>query len=193
MRAKQWLDHGLGGLLVAALGLSVLAVLWQVASRYLLAEPSRFTDELVRYLLVWIGLLGGAHAVGQKLHLSIDLLPGRLEPKRRHALSALVHLLVALFALAVPGLGGARLVAITLDLGQRSAALGVDLGWVYTVLPLSALVIAGYSILFALDHLGQARGGAPRFQPGPGADPGLGADTGPGLPERSAGREGAGP
>ena len=38
----------------------VLDVSWQVLSRYVASSPSTFTDELARYLMVWMGCLGGA-------------------------------------------------------------------------------------------------------------------------------------
>jgi TRAP-type C4-dicarboxylate transport system permease small subunit len=63
-RLKTIIDRVLGGFLALAMALAVAAVLWQVFSRYVLADPSSFTDELVRYLMVWIGLLGAAYAAG---------------------------------------------------------------------------------------------------------------------------------
>lgn len=147
-RFKSALDRSLAAGLSTAMGLAVLTVLWQVISRYLLAAPSSFTDELVRYLLVWIGLLGGAQAAGQRLHLAIDLLPRKLTPGNRHRLAAGVQLLIAAFALTVLVAGGGSLVRLTLELGQRSAALGIPLGWVYVVLPLSGLITTFYALFF---------------------------------------------
>ncbi len=46
-----------------------------------------------------------------------------------------------LFAFAVLLVGGSRLVALILTLGQQSAALRIPLGWVYLVLPLTGLLV----------------------------------------------------
>ena len=51
-----------------------LTVAWQVVSRYVFNEPSIFTDELARFLLMWIGMLGTTYAFGTKAHLSMDYL-----------------------------------------------------------------------------------------------------------------------
>ncbi|MEO1370614.1 MAG: TRAP transporter small permease [Acidobacteriota bacterium] len=150
------LDRALGHLLATLLAAAVASVLWQVVSRYALDDPSSFTDELVRYLMVWLGLLGGAYALGRRLHLAIDLLPRRLGPAGRRRLDALIYGLIALFALAVMVYGGGRLVAITLALGQRSAALGLPLGYVYLAVPLSGAVIAVYAVALALGARGAA-------------------------------------
>jgi TRAP-type C4-dicarboxylate transport system permease small subunit len=134
-------DCVVGAALAALMGAAVLNVLWQVASRFLLGDPSSFTDEAARFLLVWIGLLGAAHVAGQRRHLAIELLPQRLDRRGRALLGLAGEAVVAGFALAVLVVGGARLVALTLELGQRSPALGVPLGWVYAVLPVSGVLV----------------------------------------------------
>ena len=156
-RLKESLDRSLAMAVTSAMALAVLTVLWQVVSRYVLGSPSSFTDELARYLLIWIGLLGGAQATGRKLHLAIDLLPERLAPVARHRLGAVIQLLIALFAFAVLLGGGLSLVRLSFVLGQTSAALGIALGWIYLVLPISGLIMTFYAVFFAMDHLRQAR------------------------------------
>lgn len=160
---KTRIDRLLGGFVALAMALAVATVLWQVFTRYVLDDPSSFTDELVRYLLIWIGLLGAAYAAGQRLHLAIDLLPSRLEGRSRHLLDLAVQALIFTFAGAVMVLGGLELVRLTLALGQTSAALGVPLGWVYLAAPLAGLFLMFYSSLFAAERLHLLRGGPPRL------------------------------
>jgi TRAP-type C4-dicarboxylate transport system permease small subunit len=151
MSIRSRIDTSLYWVLVTLMAIITLNVLWQVASRYLLRAPSPFTDELARFLLIWISLLGASYVSGKQLHLAIDLLPSRLEGRRQRRLQAFIQLLIALFALLVMVWGGLKLVYITLVLGQISPALNIPLGWVYSVLPLSGLLIAYYSLsnLFA--------------------------------------------
>jgi TRAP-type C4-dicarboxylate transport system permease small subunit len=139
-------ERALGWLLVLLMAVSVLNVLWQVFTRFALSDPSSFTEELARYLLIWIGLLGAAYASGQRMHLAIDLLPTRLRGRSRTALAVFGHLCVVTFATGVLTLGGLRLVLLTFSLGQTSAALGVPLGWVYLALPGSGILIAGFAV-----------------------------------------------
>ncbi|MDP7572961.1 MAG: TRAP transporter small permease subunit, partial [Myxococcota bacterium] len=90
MSVRAAVDRVLGTLLVVLMAASVVNVLWQVLSRYVLGSPSSFTDELARYLLVWVGLLGSAYAAGQRLHVAVDLLPGRTG-RLRAASTLLAH------------------------------------------------------------------------------------------------------
>jgi len=145
-RLRTELDRGLGWLLAGLMGLAVLNLTWQVASRYLLGAPSSFSDELARFLLVWIGLFGAAYGVGQRLHLAIDLLPAHLDPRIDRAATLTVGLLTLAFAVAVLVVGGTSLVELTASLGQRSPALGLPMAVVYLALPLSGGVIAVYAV-----------------------------------------------
>lgn len=152
MSVRPAVDRVVGGALAVLMGAAVLNVLWQVASRFLLGDPSSFTDEAARFLLIWIGLLGAAHVAGQRRHLAIDLLPQRLGPRGRARLGLVSEAVVAGFALAVLIVGGARLVALTLELGQRSPALGIPLGWVYAVLPVSGALVLFHSGCSGAEH-----------------------------------------
>lgn len=150
--AKLILDRLLGifvSILMAAL---VIDVVWQVLTRYALPQPSSFTDELARFLLIWVGLLGSAYAAGQRLHLAIDLVSDRLTERRRHLLAIVIELAILSFALGAMLIGGWQLVSLTLLLGQNSASLGIPLGYVYAVLPLSGLIISFYCIYFITEH-----------------------------------------
>lgn len=152
---RQKLDYFLEKLLIVLMVLMVLDVVWQVTSRLLskyLAgiislAPSTFTDEIAGFLLIWLGLLGAAYASGKGQHLAIELLPDRLNPANRKKLDIFINLLILLFATSVMLIGGFNLVYLTFLLEQRSASLGIPLGYIYTCVPLSGLFIVIYSLV----------------------------------------------
>lgn len=145
------IDVVLEKVLVVLMAFMVLNVLWQVTARHLLQTPSSYTDELARYLLIWVGLLGAAYASGRQMHLAIDLLPEKLNPVQKNKLYIFINFVVGLFALLVMVIGGLRLVYITLLLGQTSAALSIPLGYVYLVVPLSGVLIIFYAIHYSIN------------------------------------------
>lgn len=148
---KDKIDRILGWILAIFLSLTVVNVVWQVFSRYILGSPSTFTDEFSTYLLIWIGLLGAAFATGKGIHLAIDLLPNKLEGSAKKKLNVLITALVVLFTFCVMVVGGVRLVYITLLLEQLSPTLRIPLGFVYLVIPISGVLIIYYSI-YHLTH-----------------------------------------
>ena len=98
---KLILDKILGGFLVFLMTVMVTAVTWQVFSRYILQSSSSYTEEIARYLLILIGILGGAYISGQQQHLSIDLLAPKLNERNRIRLRMGINMLIILFCLVV--------------------------------------------------------------------------------------------
>ena len=143
---RKNIDKIISVILIALMVLMLLQVVWQVVSRYALSHPSSFTDELSRFLLIWIGVLGAGYTMGQKLHLSITLLPDRLKGKNKFRIEVLINVIIFLFAAGVLVAGGTRLVYITLTLGQTSAALKIPLWFIYSVLPFSGILTCYYCI-----------------------------------------------
>jgi TRAP-type C4-dicarboxylate transport system permease small subunit len=149
---RKTLDYALTRLLVFLMSAMVLNVVWQVFTRFVMQDASSWTEELARFLLIWLGLLGAAWAVGQQMHLAIDLLPTSLSGKKARRLNQLLQVFVLIFALLAMVIGGGRLVYLTLTLEQTSAALGLPLGYVYLALPLSGLLIVAYGLLNIVDE-----------------------------------------
>ncbi|MEM6326996.1 MAG: TRAP transporter small permease [Bacteroidota bacterium] len=147
------LDRALAAALVGLTAVMVLTVTWQVATRFLLNEPSSYTEELATYLLLWISLLGAAYALRQRAHLGIDVVTSRLSPEAQRKARVASYAVVAVFALVTLVIGGGILVNVTLELGQRSAAFQVPVGFVYLVLPLSGLLMMHYSVVGAMETL----------------------------------------
>jgi len=152
-KAKDKVDSILAWTLIVLMAANVFNVLWQVFTRFILKNPSAFTEELARFLLIWVGLLGAAYATGRKMHLAIEVILERLEGKIREIAEFAIQFFILLFALLVMVVGGIRLVGITLALEQISAALRVKLGYVYLVLPISGLLIMFYALVFMVERI----------------------------------------
>ena len=146
MLLRKKIDKTLANFLVIIMILMVINVLWQVVSRFILGSPSSFTDELARYLMIWIGILGAAYVSGQNMHVAIDVLPRRFNATIQKRLKLLVQIAIILFCLTAMVIGGSRLVYITYVLEQNSPALNVPLAIVYIVIPISGLLIIYYKI-----------------------------------------------
>lgn len=143
---KKSLDKILGAGLVTLMTIMVIAVLWQVFSRYVMQSPSSVTEELARYLLIWIGILGAAYAAGQQDHLAINLLEEKLNKENKKRLRIIIDVLIIFFCVTVLIIGGGNLVYVNYELGQSSAALEIPLYIVYLVVPLSGFLVIIYKV-----------------------------------------------
>ncbi|MFC1620199.1 TRAP transporter small permease [Candidatus Neomarinimicrobiota bacterium] len=135
----------LAWILVALMSAIVLDVIWQVFTRFIIRDPSSITEELAGFLLIWIGLLGASYALYTRAHLGIDVLTAKLEGIQRYLVGLLVNGVVLLFALFVLVIGGSRLVNLTFTLHQISPAMGIPMGYVYLVLPITGTLMMFFS------------------------------------------------
>lgn len=156
--AVRTVDRLFRALLAVLMAVMVLCVSWQVLSRYVLGSPSSWTEELSRYLLIWVGLLGGSYAYHARMHLGLDLLAQKLPPAARKVQARFIHLAVIFFAAAALVGGGLKLIWLTWELGQYSAALGVPMALVYCSLPISGLMLILYACVALLESSGRLPG-----------------------------------
>jgi len=149
-KLKKWLDKILETCLwLAMLGMT-LTVLWQVFTRFVIHNPSSWTEELAIFLLIWIGLLGSAVALRRKAHLGIDVLVSRFPEKWARIAAIFVFCCVIFFSVSVLFFGGIKMVAVVLMNNQISPALGIRMGYVYLALPISGFFIALYAMEFII-------------------------------------------
>jgi len=145
-KIKTYLDRVIEKLLITIFGLMVINVIWQVITRYFSENPSSFTDELSRYLMIWLGILGAAYVTGKKEHVSIDFFIKKISVQNRKILTLFITLSIICFAIITLVIGGGRLVYITLILQQYSPSLKIPLALVYSILPISGILIIFYKI-----------------------------------------------
>ena len=124
----------------------VLNVIWQVFTRFFTSSPSAFTNELARYLMIWLGVLGAAYISGKQEHVAIDFFVKKLNNSLRRFIDRFVLLSILSFAFFVIIIGGINLVYITLKLEQYSPSLQIPLALVYSIIPISGLLIIFYKV-----------------------------------------------
>ena len=139
-------DKATRGALIFLMGILVINVVWQVFSRYILNAPSTFTDELARFLLIWVSLLGVAYLSGQNAHISIDVLPNKLKPAARFGLQLVIRSLIIAFAFFVLVVGGGHLVYITFVYTQLTPTLQIPMAYIYLIGPICGLLVIYYKL-----------------------------------------------
>lgn len=143
----------------AIMGYMVLAVCWQVITRFILKNPSTTTEEILRYLLVWTTMVGGAYAYGRRKHLSINMLTKKLSPRGQKVLDIGVQLVVIAFCVVVMILGDLRLVETTSN--QISSALHLPMPYVYASILVGGVLIVFYALLFIIEDIKALGGKSP--------------------------------
>jgi TRAP-type C4-dicarboxylate transport system permease small subunit len=144
------IDAALKWCLVFLAATMIIVVTWQVVSRYVLRAPSSLTEEIARFQLIWLGLLGAVYTFRNRMHVGIDILVTPLTGKPRLITELIALISCLIFALVILLYGGARLVSLTYELDQNSAALGIRMAYIYSVIPISGVLMS----LYALQYIG---------------------------------------
>ena len=114
-------------------------VLWQVFTRYVLNSPAAFTEELVKYSLIWTGFIGAAYAFSTREHMALTLVRDKLTGRPHQILVIFIDALILLLAIFVITIGGYKL-AVSAR-AEFSALLGVPRTLVYSIAPISGIFI----------------------------------------------------
>lgn len=130
-------------------GVSFLAMValtcWQVFTRYILQNPSSWSEELVAYLFAWMALLGASLVVGERGHMNIPVLVERMNMGARKFFAIFAELIAFLFAAVILLYGGVQITSLAM--GQMTSSLGVAIGVFYVVLPISGVLNMIYAIM----------------------------------------------
>lgn len=143
----RWLMGAVRAVLVVGIATLAGTVFLQVVARYLFQSPPFWTEELARFVLIWLTFLGAVLVQHHREHISADMLLVAMPGRMRTAADILVSLVV-IATLAVILRGGLAIATLGT---QTAPALGISMRWIYLSLPVGA----GLMILVTLFQLGR--------------------------------------
>ncbi len=136
---KRVIEKILEVITIFGMCLLVIFALWQVFSRYILNDPSTFTDEFLRYAMIWTSMLGAAYVFGHRKHLALVFLRHKLHGKQRAILMFFTDIVVILFAAGIMVYGGSFLASRTIY--EITPVLSLSMGKVYSIIPISGVLV----------------------------------------------------
>ncbi len=147
LKGLAWLDRLVGTLLKPVVfagmaGLTAVITL-QIVSRVFFTSVG-WTEEVARFLLIWITFLGAALAYQQGRHIAVTVLRDNLPPALRRIVSGAAVLVTIVFLLTLAKIGWQYM---NMQSFQKSPSLRLSMTYVYAVMPFAALVMAGLSVI----------------------------------------------
>ncbi len=143
---NRWIEYMLFGL-----GFTMtLIVAVQVFFRYVLNHSLFWSEELARFILVWLTFLGASCAYYRKVNPGVDFLYAKLSPLFKKMSSMLTHLAsMALFGvMIVYGFQFAWFVRL-----QISPALQTPKWIILSIIPISGLILMIHAVTFFITEL----------------------------------------
>jgi TRAP-type C4-dicarboxylate transport system permease small subunit len=124
---------------IFALGAAMLVVVFaQVVFRYVLAHPLPWSEELARYLMIWVACLAASEAYAKGSHIGIMLIVNAIRPGLRKVMILIIHLAVCVLMGVIVYQG----FALSFMVGdERSPAMELPMTWPYVAVPVGAGLI----------------------------------------------------
>lgn len=158
VKIRKALDSLLTFLCVFIFAAMVVIGTYQIVVRYFFNSPSTVSEELLTYSFTWMALFSSALVFGRRDHMRMGFVADKLTGKKKMVLDVIIEILIFIFTMIVLLFGG---VSITkLAFAQVTASLGIPMGAVYLVIPISGVIILIYNILNIIDII-RAKGETP--------------------------------
>ena len=127
-----------------AMLLMLLIIFAQVITRYLFGYTAEWSEELARFLFVWVVFLGSALVMGEQGHLAVEFIPLHFKGKPfGKVLEIIINLSSYVFIILLFVQGAKMTKTMTF---QRSPGMDISMSIVYFVIPLSCALMLLYVI-----------------------------------------------
>ena len=144
------LAKGEAAFLIAMVAVMTVVVFLQVLYRYVFAQSLQWSEELARYLFVWLSIFGAALALQKKGHFGLDLFYKMLSTRFQRVMKFPVYLLmgIVIFVILFQGI-----ILVQKTVLQESPAMGISMAWAYASLPVGGALMAIHLIVLSLKEL----------------------------------------
>ena len=134
-KVSLWLRRLMIPVIFALSGGMFMVVLAQVVFRYILAHPLPWSEELARYLMVWVACLAASEAYARGNHVGVNLIVNALRPSLRKIMILIIHLAICVLMGVVVYQGS---ILSYMQTAQQSPALELPMTWPYLAIPVGA-------------------------------------------------------
>lgn len=130
------------GFSVVAMSIMLLIIFAQVVTRYLFGYTPEWSEELARFLFVWVVFLGSALIMGESGHLAVQFLPDKFKGTTFGTiLDVIINLCGYVFIILLLTQGWKMTSIMTF---QRAPGLDIPMSWVYVIIPVSCVLMLLY-------------------------------------------------
>jgi len=142
---KKLFDNIEEYIIIVLLPVMVVVVFTSTMTRYLQLFAIPWSEELARYIMVWLAYIGASLGIKKGAHLGIDALVSALPPKLRIVL-VFVRTGVILLFTALVVFYSFQIISHQQRIGQISPAMLIPIWWAYLAVPVGCFMMGIRSI-----------------------------------------------
>ncbi len=140
---------------VTSLSLMLIIIFTQVVTRYIFNYTFDWSEESARFLFVWTVFLGSALIIGEKGHMAVKLLSDKLKNTLAGAVLNIFIQLCSLVFISILIVQGSKMSRVMMF--QTSPALGIPMGYVYSIIPVTGILMLLYFIKDIISIISRAK------------------------------------
>ena len=129
---------------ITAMSIMLITIFCQVITRYCFSYTPEWSEELSRFLFVWVVFLGSALIMGDSGHLAVEFLPDRMKGRLAGKILAIIINLSGYVFIAILFVNGFEMTRIMTF--QLSPGMNIPMSYIYSVIPLSSILMLLYLI-----------------------------------------------
>lgn len=138
LKIKKTLDKLVEYFLALLMVGIVVSVFWQVFTRFVINNSSSWTEEVARFMMIWIGFLGAAVGLRYGMHMSIVFIVNKVSNKIcRKAVDIFIIIITMCIGIVLLFYGYKYMVT---GQDRASMALQINMSYIYAVVPISGII-----------------------------------------------------
>lgn len=149
-KVNKMIDGVMRFLMAVSMFALIAGGFWQIFTRWILKNPSTFTDEFLRYVLIWASMIGSAYCFYTDQHLALDLLKSKTYGSFKLILNIFIEGCVMFFVIYVFIHGGMMLSKYSTN---ASSVMHIPFKVLYAILPASGIMIVAARVLKYVEYL----------------------------------------
>lgn len=136
-KISYWIDAASKALIVAFLTIMTVVLAIQIVLRYFFQMGIIWSDELARFAMIALVYIGAASATRDNSHITVSIFEDQ-KPSLRKWFAPIQWIVMFVYSVCLIKFGFDTLKVVG---AQSSANMGISMGWIYAVIPLSAAIM----------------------------------------------------
>lgn len=146
---RKGIDFVLSRAAAVIFALMVCVGTYQIVTRYFFNRPSTVSEELLTYSFTWMAMLASAYVFGKRDHMRMGFIADKITGAPRKVLETVIEILIMVLVASIMVYGGSSIMQLTMT--QKTASLGIPMGVIYTIIPISGVLVLVYGVMNIID------------------------------------------
>ena len=134
MTIKKFINNFEEYFIVWTMAIMTVLVFLQVVMRYVFSNSLSWSEEMARFIFLWLSWIGASYAVKERIHFRVEMFANMIHGTARKYFECLILIIWFIFSLFLTSYG-TELLLFLHDSGQFSAAMEIPMTLPYASVP----------------------------------------------------------